>query len=376
MEKEVWKWLFSDFSDKSLILLICGINETLNNSKTKITIKGVSDLSKIRADQIYLFRNRIETELNKTKNISKVKFYLRKSTESNQNNKIVLLSEKEPIVILDEIKKSDAISIHDIIMHLMIQTDLLKINKGIDIYQINKSTQGETKKIVDPLEKTTVLQDTTEHNSDLEIKRLKDEIIDLQAERNELLVEKKEAIKAIKEYKKAIIQVESEKNTALKSIQKLEREITTRKVDIGTKDRKNQELQEALLKSEETWNKLKIEHSKLLQRIIELEEEKTSMELIQVEGNKSSKTKRIVSIIDRNLPDGLDGLPNINFHLINPTQLEEVILTNEMNNSDEIWFIKFRLPANKQNLLNDKYGKKVTGFKTIIELKNYCNIIY
>lgn len=301
---------------------------------------------------------------------------MRKSTESNQNNKIVLLSEKEPIVILDEIKKSDAISIHDIIMHLMIQTDLLKINKGIDIYQINKSTQGETKKIVDPLEKTTVLQDTTEHNSDLEIKRLKDEIIDLQAERNELLVEKKEAIKAIKEYKKAIIQVESEKNTALKSIQKLEREITTRKVDIGTKDRKNQELQEALLKSEETWNKLKIEHSKLLQRIIELEEEKTSMELIQVEGNKSSKTKRIVSIIDRNLPDGLDGLPNINFHLINPTQLEEVILTNEMNNSDEIWFIKFRLPANKQNLLNDKYGKKVTGFKTIIELKNYCNIIY
>jgi chromosome segregation ATPase len=376
MEKEVWKWLFSDFSDKSLILLICGINETLNNSKTKITIKGVSDLSKIRADQIYLFRNRIETELNKTKNISKVKFYLRKSTESNQNNKIVLLSEKEPIVILDEIKKSDAISIHDIIMHLMIQTDLLKINKGIDIYQINKSTQGETKKIVDPLENTTVLQDKTEHNSDLEIKRLKDEIIDLQAERNELLVEKKEAIKAIKEYKKTIIQVESEKNTALKSIQKLEREITTRKADIGTKDRKNQELQEALLKSEETWNKLKIEHSKLLQRIIELEEEKTSMELIQVEGNKSSKTKRIVSIIDRNLPDGLDGLPNINFHLINPTQLEEVILTNEMNNSDEIWFIKFRLPATKQNLLNDKYGKKVTGFKTIIELKNYCNIIY
>ncbi|WP_136608758.1 hypothetical protein [Paenibacillus dokdonensis] len=389
MEKEVWKWLFSDFPDKSLILLICGVNETVNNSRMKIAIKGVSDLSKIKAEQINLFRNRIEVELNKPKNISKVKFFLRKYAEHNKKKykELEEISQKETDVMLEEIQASDSLNVHDLIIHLMIQTDSLLIKKGVEVFgfvQDSNSavkeayTNGETKieKKEDVLEDSNPIQEKR-YESQIEIERLMAENQKFKSEINKLIEDKKEAIKESKELKKIIIKTESEKNEANKNLQKLERELHTRKWEIGTRDRKNQELQDMLAKLEEAKIELRNENSNLTQRVLHLEEEINAIEIKRLkEKDNLSIPRRIVTIIDRNMPDGLDGLENFEFHLINPNQLEEVIRTDKLNKSDEIWYIKFRLPGTKQSLLNDKYGNKVTGFKTIIELKDYCNIIY
>lgn len=382
MERDVWKWIFSRLSDKSLVHITCGINEMLS-PKRRIGIKGIADLKKIKDENIRLFRSRLETEINKQQNTNKAKDFLRKHTkEISKNVEVIMaISEKESDGIWTEIQYSETVKINEMIMFLMIQTDPIQINKGVQLYErfikehVKDSTTMESmietqyRREIGP-----VLNEEECRNLQAEIEGLRTDNIKLREENKQLQEEKKEAIKTSKKLKRIIDQSESNKNEAQKDLQKLEREIEARRDEVSTRDRKNQELQEALKRLKEAETQLKKDNEKLVHDKNILKEEKNAIELnIAVENQKQMIPKRAITIIDRQLPNGLDTHESVSVSLIQPTQLDQMILTNKLDLTDEIWFIKFRLSIPRQNILNEKYGTKVTGFSTYNELKAYYN---
>ncbi|KQX45866.1 hypothetical protein [Paenibacillus sp. Root444D2] len=377
MEKDVWKWFFNELSDKSIVSLICGINQTLT-SKLRIAVKGISDISKLKTDQIRLFRSRIETELNKPQNTNKVKVFLRKSNElTNPKNKEAMkaLSVKDADVIWEEIQAFDSITVNEMIMYLMIQNDQVPINKGIQLHEkimaevINDDDRSEFVLEAEDTESKVTIFDLEERQELLnELERFREENKIIQEQIKKLQEEKKEALKINRDLKKKISQVEGDKNEADKTIQRLEKENKTRKDETNVWITKYQELQEELRQSQQEQVELKNETANLNQHLKEVTEEKNLLEK-----NEKLVPKRSVMIIDRNMPDGLKTRESTNIHLIMPNQLEQIMLTDSLDHSDEIWFLTFKLSAQKQSLLNKKYGTKVMGFSTYNELKNYCN---
>jgi hypothetical protein len=384
MERDVWKWIYSGFSDKSIVQLICGINETLT-TKSRIGIKGISDLKKIKTEQIRLFRSRLETEIIKPQNAKKVKFFLRKLSKKyfESFEELVALSEKDTDAIWEEILDSKIVKVNDMIMYLMIQIDPIHINKGIQLY--GHVIQEENKALSEvELIKTDTLQSEQDYlvlneeewkNLLEENRCLREETDKLEAENKKLQQQKKEIIKTNREFKKSIDQIESLKNEDQKELQSLKRDIQVRKSEITSMDRKIKDLQVKLEQSKETVKEFEKEKAQFIRNMNELIEEKNVMEN-ENEKLKAEqlKNRRVVTIIDRNMPDGLEEINSITINLIIPNQLEETIQTGILEQSEEIWFIKFRLSTLKQNLLNERYGTKVIGFSTYNELRDHSNI--
>ncbi|RCW41675.1 hypothetical protein [Paenibacillus prosopidis] len=386
MEREVWKRIFSELSDKKLVELICVINETLG-TKSRIGIKGVSDLNKIKAEQIHLFRSRIEAEISKSQNVNKAKVFLRKLSEKHFDNfeYVVALSEKDTDTLWEELLDSNTVKMNDMIMYLMIQTDPIQINKGMQLYgrvieeEKNSLTGIELDKSDSPQseQEGMMLSEEEWKNMLEENEGLKEKNDKLEIENKKLQEQNKDVIKTNKELKKSFDHTVSLKNEVHKELQKLERDIQVRKTEIASRDHKIKDLQNELKKSQEAAIKFEIEKAQSIRKINELIEEKNTIEN-EIEKLKAeySKNRRSVTIIDRNMPDGLENIDSIVINLITPNLLEQTIQTGILEQSDEIWFIKFRLSTMKQNLLNERYGTKVIGFSTYNELKEHSNIRY
>lgn len=397
MEKDVWKWLFSEIPDRMLVQIACGINESITSTKAKISVKGISDLNKIKNEQIRLFRSRLESEINKPNNIIKAKNFLRRITKYSKSfEKIKPLCAKETNEIWNEIQLSNNLEVVDMIVFLMIQTDSKQIEKGIDIY--NRVLQEADKKD-DSVQTTSTEEiftnaelenretDVSEYNIKFtelhaEITSLREEILRLENDNSmlksdqvKLLEEKKEIIKQNKDLKKNLDQECGRSNDLTSKVQKLEREKQTYKAEIGNRDKKISELQDVINKSRAVEIDLNKQIEDSNYRIKVLEEEKNALHKEDEQSDHDNSVRKI-TIIDRNMPDGLDAIKSFTINMIIPNELEQSIISNAFEHSDEIWFMKFKLSEPKQNLLREKYGTKVTGFSNYNELKKYCNIQY
>ncbi|RED59159.1 hypothetical protein [Cohnella phaseoli] len=373
MDRDVWKWLFSEMSDSNILQLVNNLNKTLT-AKSQIAIKGISDLRNIRVEQLRLFRSRIETELNKPKNTLRVKNILNKYHEQadTEKNKILRnISIKESDAIWEELKETTVLNVHDVIEYLVIQSDEEQINKGVQLH--NKLLAKAAKKepsITEPSSSDTIVEifNVGALPSPEKLASLLVDFEQVKREYKKLQDEKQQVIKSNKELKKSISQTESQRNDLLKVCQKLEREVELRKTEIGDRDRKNKDLYEQLTELQKAEGDLRKEYADLQARIKVIEEENNAKD----EQLRTISQAKMFTIIDRTLPDGLDVPKFTKVNLILPNDLEDIIQTNALDQSDEIWFIKFRLSVPKQNLLHEKYGKKVTGFNTYNDLKNHC----
>lgn len=362
MERDVWKWLFSDMSDIGIVQLLKNINKPLT-SRSRIKINGISDFSKIRPEQIRLFRNLIETELNKSKNLFRVKSFFKVYYEQSEKKEtFTALADKDADTIWEELNELTEPSMQHVIGYFIIQADEEQINKGIQLYvrHLNKNVKNENPSRNKPINENTALSE--------EIERL-------MVENKKLQEENKETIRVNKELKKMNSQTQSLKNDLIKANQKFERELELKKTEIASRIRKAQELQEELEQLQKVESRIRSEQERFQNQVKDLEEKNSELEenLKKIMQEKQA-SKRKITIIDRTLPKWISTLESIHIELITPNEMEQEIHTDMLNSSEEIWFMNFRLSIPKQSVLNEKYGSKVRGFSNYIDLKEHCNL--
>lgn len=374
MEKNIWKWLLGRLPDKTIIEIACEINESIVSPRSRIVIKGISDLKKIKSDQIGIFRSRVEKELNKPQQINRVKNYYKKRIKKNTNNDYFAeLCEKDAEIIWSEIQNSNNTFIEEFLIYLLVHPEEYMVEKAYSLYRYIPEFGVEVPNSID--NSNSNLTETIQADDLEELQRLKSEIAKLTEEYRQIKEEKKELLKSNREFKKNIDQIEKEKNELMKSHLKLKKEIEEKKKEVAVlKEEKNEELN---FKIKELLDKEKVlilessilkndneELKKMNEKLIKALEEKENV--MRENGNHKIK---IINIIDRKLPDGLEDSNSVALKLINPNELDKI--PNTLENFDEIWFMRFRLTASKQKSLNEKYGAKVVGFNNYQELKIY-----
>lgn len=397
MEKDVWKWLFSKFSDITLYQLVCGVNIVTESPKDKLRIKGTRNLKNIK-EQIPLYRGRLEGEINKSKYLSRVIQVLRSSIKDSEIfESLTALCDKETEDIWNEVYISN-LEVVDVLVYLMIQTDSKQKEKGIDIYQRMLKENANKKDSVEADSNEELKQnaiDISENNINLfelhteinnlkqEITRIKNNNSALKSDQIKLIEEKRNLLKQNKDLKKKLNQECSKSNNLTSKAHKLEREKQIYKTEIGNRDGIILELRKQIDKYQMVEIHLNKQLKNFNNRIKELEEEKNTLykEEEQLDHDNSVRKITIIDRNMRNIPDGLDKVNSIAIELIAieliiKDEFEQSRVSNILEHSDEIWGVEFRVPPNTRTSLRKKYGNKVIIFSDYNKLKEYCNIQY
>lgn len=359
MGKEVWKWILKGYSDKELLQLIYDINEYANISKTKkIEIRGISDFSKMKTIQMNLFRARVESEMNKTVNTNKLKKILRNKIENHNNYKDFLeFKEKDFDVIYKEISENENFSIRDIIIYLMIQTDNAQNEKAILVYDLyTQENTNQNKK--NEIETSMDEKEDDQQNLMIEIEKLQ-KCITFEKKITQNLNDDAKLLE------KDILKLKKENNDLSKDYKKLKIELSEKKEAIYILDQKNKDQKKIIENLEKTIKSNSIVLKEQRNYIEKIEEK-----LIDIEEIKY-KNKIKIYYIGKSLPIMIKNFELINVSLIAPNEIDKIVIDTKFY---EIWFIKFRLHKIIQNKLIDIYGKKVFGFDSEKELKEYISV--
>lgn len=382
MSKEVWGWILSQRSTKELANLVTNINDNTEGKK-KIKINGITNFKKLNDSRLNLFRKILEKEMLKSDNIELIRRYYKIPLQDaskdytdfeNFNSKSV--DDISSILITQ--KDIDWASLFTYMMTNTehIEKGLLLFNKlyasgGIALYENRKA---EKKK-----EDGKDLEGEKDNNKDHNKDHNKDKKSIDSTDNNEILIEDNRNLKTELSrlhsenisIRKSIEKMQRTINEYEKIIKKKDKEIESRRNEISARDKNIIKLNEEI-KTYDTKIQDLLKDNSILDSELKEASKKIAITQKSILNNAITpqKNKKKILLIDRTMPK-LEEKSDIDLALIDKDQLYEPSNYDFIDNADEIWFLKFKVPQSYQIDLTQRHGKKVIGFISIQELKKY-----
>ncbi|MGE7273616.1 hypothetical protein ACQKK5_19395 [Brevibacillus panacihumi] len=358
MEKEIWKWIITTIPDSQLITFISILNKG-KKKQNRVAIKGLSDIERIREEQLKIFRNRIENEVLKPQNLIELQSLLKREMIDDFNLPDKSLGIDELYEYVTTTKAS--YTIVDLLMRLLISSDEQMREKAKKLYE--KLQQDRE------LKQLPVNSDISDQNKEIaESVQLSDQFRHQIAKLTE---EKNLLTKEIKTQKKMIEKLESELKEMNKELKKRDNELELRKNELSTRDKKIRDLMEkitALVESHgDQKNQIADLNTLLVQYKKEVEQFKTKLSSLNNEINLNKPS--VVLIDNGNVIESLSK-KKYNIMVLTPNDLENTVVFEQ---ADQIWYATFRVTPQKRAKLKKLYGEKIVEFQDYHKLREYCN---